>query len=63
MSNYIPEDMQDLVKELVIYQEQERQDEIEEEILNRVYLEIMPEEPEDINNIEKGLNNMIIIQM
>lgn len=62
MSNFIPEDMQELVKELVIYQE-EKQQEIEEELLDRLYLEIMPEEPDNTEKKEEVSSNIIIINL
>lgn len=62
MSNYVPEDVQDLVKELVIYQEKENREETEEELLDRLYLEIMPEEPEDIDK-KVEVSNIITIEL
>jgi len=59
MSNYVPEDVQDLVKELVIYQDKEKRKETEEELLDRLYLEIMPEEFED----ETKDNSVITIEL
>lgn len=50
MSNYIPADVQDLVKELVAHKEKEALEQ-EDEVLDRLYLEIMPEEYE-IDNEE-----------
>lgn len=64
MLNNIPEDMKDLVKELAIYEDLKDEELTEEEILNRVYLEIMPEEYDDKKEEEKGgTQNVIVIEM
>lgn len=63
MSNYVPEDVQDLVKEIVIYQEKEKREETEEELFDRLYLEIMPEEPEDIKEDEAKNSSVIVIEL
>lgn len=63
MSIDIPEDLKSIVEDLVIYEEQ-RDDELEEDDMDRLYVEIPMDEFEYINyDKEEEDSTIIIIQM
>lgn len=60
MNNYIPKDVEQLLKDLVALDDKDK--EFEEDVLERLYLEIMPEE-ESADDVEEESSNIITIQL
>ena len=66
MKYYIPEDIRELVRELVMYEEQDEHIQNDEEVLERLHAYIMPEEKNenhDESKEESEAGNVIIIDM